>query len=111
MLAAVNRLRTSGDFSAAVRGVRVRSGPIVLHADFAAGSEPARVGFIVSRAVGGAVVRHTVARRLRSAVRPVVGLLPPGTVLVIRAMPESGTTSYAALTNALSRGLDRLLAT
>ena len=38
-----------------------------------------RAGFVVSKAVGGSVVRHRVARRLRHLVAPRLAELPPGT--------------------------------
>jgi ribonuclease P protein component len=46
---------------------------------------PARVGFVVSRAVGIAVVRNRVRRRLRHLMRERIGWFPEGSLLVIRA--------------------------
>lgn len=48
--------------------------------------EPARVGFVVSKAVGNAVVRHRVSRRLRHLMRDRLPGLPPGTLVVVRAL-------------------------
>jgi ribonuclease P protein component len=42
---------------------------------------PPRAGLVVSRAVGGSVVRHRVARRLRHLLRPRLATLPAGSVL------------------------------
>lgn len=58
---------------------------------------PARAGFVVSRAVGGAVVRNAVRRRLRHLVRDRLGDLPPGSLLVVRALPGAADRSYARL--------------
>ena len=55
-----------------------------------AGSDSARVGLIVGKSVGNSVVRHRVARRLRAAVAPVVGTLPAGCLVVLRALPGAG---------------------
>jgi ribonuclease P protein component len=50
------------------------------------------VGFAVSRAIGGAVVRNRVRRRLRHLVRSRLSLLPPGSLVVVRALPASAAT-------------------
>lgn len=57
----------------------------------------ARAGFVVSKAVGNAVVRNKVRRRLRHLVRPLLGDLPDGSLLVVRALPASASASYAEL--------------
>ena len=48
-----------------------------------------RVGLVVTKAIGGAVERHRVARRLRHLARQVVGGLAPTDHVVIRALPGS----------------------
>lgn len=73
-----------------------------------------RVGFIVSKAIGGAVVRNRVKRRLRNLVRGhLVGELQPtvgeGSVLVVRALPAARDASYAELREELARCLQRVL--
>ncbi|HEX2771204.1 MAG TPA: ribonuclease P protein component [Micromonosporaceae bacterium] len=115
MLPAAQRLRRSGDFGAAVRsGRRAARGAVAVHllpADphheamitnparpgAEARTPPARAGFVVSRAVGGAVVRNAVRRRLRHLVRDRLGDLPPGSLLVVRALPGAADRSYARL--------------
>jgi ribonuclease P protein component len=57
----------------------------------------ARAGFVVSKAVGGAVVRNKVRRRLRHLVRERLAELPPGASLVVRALPAAATTPYDQL--------------
>lgn len=54
-------------------------------------------GFAVSRAVGGAVIRNTVKRRLRAIVADFLPSLPPGTALVVRALPAAAGASFASL--------------
>jgi ribonuclease P protein component len=74
-----------------------------------AGKPPGpRVGFVVSRAVGGAVVRNRVARRLRHLVRSRLALLPPDTLLVIRALPPAANATSAELAMDLDAVLRRL---
>ncbi len=72
------------------------------------GSDP-RAGFVVSKAVGGSVVRHAVARRLRHLVRGRLDLLPAGSRLVVRALPPSASASSAALALDLDAALQRAL--
>ncbi|MFD0491936.1 ribonuclease P protein component [Saccharopolyspora erythraea] len=52
-------------------------------------SESTRVGFVVSKAVGSAVVRHRVARQLRHLMRDRIPALPAGTLVVVRALPPA----------------------
>ena len=69
---------------------------------------PTRVGFVVSRAVGGSVVRNRVARRLRHLVRSRLPLLPPGVLLVVRALPPAADATSAELGADLDAALRRL---
>lgn len=73
------------------------------------GAAPPRVGLVVSRAVGGSVVRHRVARRLRHVVRDRLGLLPPGSLLVLRATPRAADADSRDLALDLEQALDRVL--
>ena len=57
----------------------------------------ARFGFIVSKAVAGAVGRNLVKRRLRSIAREILQSHPSGFNAVIRAMPESATFEWNRL--------------
>jgi ribonuclease P protein component len=71
MLPVAHRLTTSQDFAAVVRhGSRAGSSTVVVTARLRQRSTgPAwRCGFIVSKAVGNAVVRHRTTRRLRHIV-------------------------------------------
>ncbi len=64
------------------------------------------VGLIVSRAVGGSVVRNQVKRRLRHLCAERLEGLPDGTQVVLRALPASATAS----SQQLGADLDRCLA-
>jgi ribonuclease P protein component len=51
-------------------------------------------GLIISKSVGGSVIRHRVARQIRHAVAPHMPSLPAGSLLVIRALTQQGDTQY-----------------
>ncbi|MGC0330826.1 ribonuclease P protein component [Streptomyces sp. SAI-170] len=63
----------------------------------------------MSKAVGGAVVRNKVKRRLRHLMRDRVALLPPGSLVVVRALPGSGDADHEQLAQDLDAALQRLL--
>jgi ribonuclease P protein component len=90
------------------RGARARRGAVVVHCLADAGDGPATVGFVVSRAVGGSVVRHRVTRQLRAAARGHLGELPAGSSTVVRALPEAAATRFAQLDSDLAAALRAL---
>ena len=108
MLAAAQRLRRSSDFTAAFRGGhRAGRGTVVVHLliNEPAQTPAARAGFVVPRAVGNAVVRNQVRRRLRHLVRSRLAHLPAGSSLVVRAMPAAATASFDRLAGDLDAAL------
>ncbi|GAA3055036.1 ribonuclease P protein component [Kitasatospora albolonga] len=128
MLPSENRLRRRQDFATAVkRGRRAGRPLLVVHLNrdgsaggradrnsdtsphVAEGSPSARAGFVVSKAVGPAVVRNLVKRRLRHLVRDRLALLPAGSLIVVRALPPAGAASYLDLEQDLDAALRRLL--
>lgn len=66
---------------------------------------PPRVGFVVSKAVGNAVVRNRTKRRLRAHVGTVIGALPDGVDVVVRANPAAADATYPELAASLDRHL------
>lgn len=70
---------------------------------------PPRVGFVVSKAVGGSVVRHRVVRRLRALLAARLDRIPGGTDLVVRAQSPAATASSTQLADALDHALGRAL--
>ncbi|WP_093419583.1 ribonuclease P protein component [Saccharopolyspora flava] len=67
-----------------------------------------RVGFVVSKAVGVAVVRHRVARRLRHLMRDRLADLPAGTLVVVRALPPAADASSRELGSDIDAALKKL---
>lgn len=103
-----NRLTSSQVFSQTVRrGRRAGTRTLVVHLDVDAEVDKPQVGLVVSKAVGPAVMRNLVKRRLRHLSRERVSSLPGSAVLVVRALPASGAASYAELAADLDRALDR----
>jgi len=110
LLPAAHRLTDSDTFRSAVRhGRRAGSRLLVVHLLPGAGDDPARVGFVVSRAVGSAVVRNRVKRRLRHLARESLTELPGSAVLVVRANPAAATASSPEIAADLQRCLRRVL--
>ncbi|MFC9686931.1 ribonuclease P protein component [Kribbella sp. NPDC056951] len=111
MLPASNRLHRSDDFRRAVRaGRRAGRRAVVVHLLSPDGvrSEPARVGFVVNKAVGNAVLRNRVHRRLRAVLAARLPDLPPGSLTVVRALPSSASASYDELVADVDGALSRL---
>ncbi|MDT0545493.1 MULTISPECIES: ribonuclease P protein component [Streptomyces] len=122
MLPTEKRLRRREDFAAAVRRGRRAGRPLlVVHyrSGLASGetdphapgesAPPARAGFVVSKAVGGAVVRNLVKRRLRHLMRDRLELFPAGSLVVVRALPGSGDAGHDQLARDLDTAVRRLL--
>ncbi|MCS4490455.1 ribonuclease P protein component [Corynebacterium sp. ES2794-CONJ1] len=65
-------------------------------------------GLIVSKAVGNAVTRHAVSRKLRHILRPIMPTLPRGSAVVIRALPASATADYHSLERDIIKALSKL---
>ena len=110
MLPAGARLTRRDEFSLAVRrGRRVGRPRLVVHLHVPPAPDPVdrapRAGFVVSRAVGGSVVRHRVTRRLRHLVRDRLPDLPPGARLVVRALPAAAQASSSVLSDDLESAL------
>ncbi|RLV01436.1 ribonuclease P protein component [Streptomyces griseocarneus] len=118
MLPSESRLRRREDFAIAVRRGR-RAGRPLLVVHLRTGTTdphtpgetalPVRAGFVVSKAVGVAVVRNRVKRRLRHLMRERLDLLPAGSLVVVRALPGAGEADHDQLARDLDTALQRLL--
>lgn len=100
------RLRKRADFTEVMRKGRRARHPLLqlvaLHTD----SDTTRVGFSVSKQVGGAVIRNRVKRRLRMIVRGLDWV--PGVDLVIVARSGADSVSYGELTSIVSQNARKL---
>lgn len=68
-------------------------------------SASSRAGFVVSKAVGNAVIRNRVKRRLRALVQDRLTALPAGSTLVVRALPAAAEASYPRLATDLDAAI------
>jgi len=112
VLSSAHRLSDGASFQTAVRnGRRAGSRTLVVHLAVPDrdGADPL-VGFVVSKAVGNAVVRNRVKRRLRHLAREYVSTLPGSAVLVVRALPAAAEASSRELGADLARCLVRVRA-
>ena len=93
------------------RGRRAGTRTLVVHRvrGGEASTVPARVGLVVGRAIGNAVTRNQVKRRLRHLLRERLAALPGGSMLVVRALPPAGSASSAGLGTELDSALVRAL--
>ncbi|RYZ16851.1 MAG: ribonuclease P protein component [Myxococcaceae bacterium] len=106
MLAARHRITAAPDFRATMRGRRAAGAHLVVHLSLTGEGEP-RAGFVVSKAVGVAVVRNRVKRRLRHLMAPRLDRLPAGAMVVVRALPSAAQASFSDLADDLDRSLTR----
>src|SRR5499427_730729 len=112
VLPAESRMRRSAEFELTVRrGSRARrallTGYLLVREDAAA--QAPLVGFVVSKAVGNAVARNKVRRRLRSVARGYLPALPGGSLLVVRAHPQAAAARQADLAAELDLVMGRLM--
>src|SRR5699024_1435448 len=103
-----HRLHRSEDFRSVIRnGKRAGGRYVVLHV-FHESIRGPRVGFVVSKAVGNAVARIRVKRRMRHA----TWVMLPGFIgspdVVVRALPRSSGAGYSALQGDIRRGLRKM---
>lgn len=119
MLPQSNKLRSSRDFTVTVRrGRRIGRKTLVLHIrdTAASGGEDKtdtqiarfsgpRVGLVVSKAVGNAVTRHAVSRKLRHVMAAAAQDLPSTMDIVVRALPASATATSQELSHDVQSAL------
>lgn len=98
-------MHEAADFRHAVRRGRRASAPTLVTHVVAGTGDTTSVGFVVSKAVGTAVVRNRVKRRLRHLVAQRLAVLE-GVDVVVRALPSSA----GAGSDRLGADLDRALA-
>ncbi len=104
MLARVHRI-VDGDQLRQVsrRGSRVASEYFVASRLATHWEAPGRFGFVVSKQVGGAVIRNRVKRRLREMAQGEITRGFSGEDVVVRALPAASGASYEELARAWGR--------
>jgi ribonuclease P protein component len=110
VLPAASRLTHRDEFVTVLRrGLRSGRSRLVVHMHIPADADGRRAGLVVSKAVGGSVVRHRVSRRLRHLLAPRMDALPTGAMLVVRALPPAAGATSAELGHDLDAGLSGVL--
>ena len=89
------------------RGRRAGTRTLVVHVARPVTEGPVRVGFVVGKPVGGAVVRNRTKRRLRALMRPLLLQVLPGAWVVVRANPPAAAAGTAVLQRDLTSALTR----
>jgi ribonuclease P protein component len=95
------------DFAAFQEGGTSRSHPLLTARFRRTDLETTRFGLSTGRALGGAVVRNLVRRRLREALRVMAPSFQPGWDVLIIARPSIVNADHDAIVGALHRTLTR----
>jgi ribonuclease P protein component len=107
VLARANRVVRPDDFRTIVRRGRRSTTPLAVYYRLdRERAQPIRFGFIVSRAVGGAVERNLMRRRMRAIGRQFVDAGASGADVVVRALPGSAQHGWASLSADMHAALD-----
>lgn len=101
--------RGSDITSAVRRGARVATDHTVVHRLRGSTAEPARFAFVVSKKVGGAVVRNRVRRRLQAICAAYLDTVPRGDIIVVRALPGSPEVKWDTLRSEIDDGLRQVV--
>ena len=109
MLARANRIVRADDYRNTVRRGRksgtAHSVVYVRRRD----DDLVRFGFIVAKTVGNAVARNTVRRRLKHVCHDILPEVPPGTDVVVRALPGSLDVPWSTLLRDISGVVDKVV--
>lgn len=104
-----NRVTRGEDYRQTVRaGRRVGGALCITHAVLRSSGGDARFGFIISKAVGNAVTRNRVRRRMKSIVERRLREGMTGVDVVFRALPASADATFAELDREINVALDRV---
>ena len=106
-MAAFPSLRRKAEFEAIASAGSTRSTRLLVLKSLPRVQAPTRIGLSVSRAVGGAVQRNRVKRRLRELVRERYDELETGWDLLLIARPDAARATYPELREALGSLLRR----
>ncbi len=109
MLPTRYRMNRSAEFDVTVRrGIRAIQPDIMVYVGTDhTGPQGPRIGLVIGKAVGSAVHRHRVARRLRHVAMSLIQELDASERVVIRALPSSRHAISAHLEEQLRKALRR----
>jgi len=86
VLTANNRLTSRDQFARVTRSsIRSTTSTLAGYLSIDDNLTSPKIGFVVSRAIGGSVTRHRVQRQLRHASRNAMHVLPQNSLVVVRA--------------------------
>ena len=100
-------LSSPKDFAALMERGTMRSHPLLATRVLRTDLGTTRFGLATSRALGSAVVRNRVRRRLREVIRGMASQLRPGWDVLIVARPGLVTADHRAMVETLTRLLRR----
>jgi len=102
------RIRRPDEFQRCYREGKMHKNELaVIHVYRRGDDGEARVGFSVSRKLGGAVQRNKVKRWMRESVYPIQSLLPPGIDVVFSARTVAREAGFKRLNEAIRELLFR----
>jgi ribonuclease P protein component len=105
----MHRLKRRREFLAAARAASRSAPSVVVQMRKRGDDGPPRVGFTVTRKLGGAVRRNRIRRRLKEAVRlGLEGLVRPGRDYVFIGRPEAAVRPFGLLQQDLKDAVERV---
>lgn len=101
-------MRESDEFRQTMRrGSKSVQPDLVVHlADATTPTDTSSVGFVVSKAIGNAVVRNRVKRKFRHIMAEELESFGLGKRIVVRALPSSSGRGFCTLQEQVHRGLE-----
>jgi ribonuclease P protein component len=105
----VQRLKKRRDFQAAARSVSSATRSVVVQMRRRGDEGPPRIGFTVTRKLGGAVERNRIRRRLKEAVRLALpGKVRPGCDYVFIGRRDAAVRPFKLLMEDVVHAVERL---
>lgn len=110
VLAWRHRVTLGDDYRRIVRkGRRVGGAVCITHAVFRTPADPARFGFIISKATGNSPERNLIRRRMKAVAHRHIREGLTGMDIVIRALPASSPADYGTIDAEMTRAIEKLV--